>query len=158
MFARLPVCALIVFIAGCLPGIPAPQVDIGNTEAVVPEPDPPTVANAPEGHYAPVINFNPVFVTNDSLATMGAETDVKTPETQVTQQVTSDPPPQSSVPDAGGVDECVMVGPTWGGATIDDYNRAQCAKPQALAHRENPVGTVWEGCLAYWEDAASLNR
>lgn len=46
-------------------------------------------------------------------------------------------------------DEPTLIGPQWGGATVDQFNMAQCSKV-VEEHRVEPVDPVWEGCRVYW--------
>ena len=47
--------------------------------------------------------------------------------------------------------EPTLIGPQWGGATVDQFNMATCSQV-AEEHRVEPVDPVWEGCRVYWDE------
>ena len=48
--------------------------------------------------------------------------------------------------------EALILGPVWGGMTVDDFNRMICFSAGEDIVAQRPVVPAWSGCEAYWDE------
>ena len=137
-------------LAGCIPGFPQPEVNVGNTAVE----EPPTArGTTTAGTTAPTVTFavSPTIIINGTgEATLTEAEDPKggeiTPASGSPSPVaisSSSTPSVIPLPDdypRTKGNEPMLLGTTWGGASIHDFNRAEC--------RKTPT---YPGCGAYLE-------
>ena len=141
-------------LAGCIPGT-IPSVNTGNTTT---EEAPDVKTNSDQ--RAPVFNItvyaNPAVRAsggNMTEGTMGQPGPVTAPEELApvvpspTSLRLSEMEPLAPLNKGG---EPTLVGRTFGGMTLEEYNRSKCMLVEE-EERVEPIASVWEGCRPYWE-------
>ena len=141
-------------VSGCLPGM-VPDMTMGNDVKTA------TTNEAPDtqkdvDNKAPIFHIN--VYANPTVDAVGGNQTISGP---VSQAPTVETPPtmlrleeeeDEEVPEGprSKGDEPVLIGPAWGGATVNDFNQMICdSVPKE--QRVPPVDPVFEGCEAYWK-------
>ena len=146
-------------LAGCIP-MPGTVMNVGS-DSTTETPDTQTNSN----HKAPVFNvtISPNLIITGRDGTLSGIIDEKAEKKaeEVAEEILSVDPANPLMLktdeikkydgplNKGG--ELTLIGPQWGGATVDQFNMAQCTQV-AEEHRVEPVDPVWEGCRVYWDE------
>ena len=160
----LLVFASCIACTACIPGA-IPGIKAGNTATTITETQAPDHQQDAE-NTAPIFHIN--VYANPRVDAVGRDASSKgegvveatavpaRPAVPVNKHGTTAPLPVNDTvsktllaPRNKG-DEPVLIGPVWGGATVDDFNRMVCERV-AVANRIPPVESVFEGCRPYWD-------
>ena len=145
----IAVVAALVMLTGCIPSLGNVGNDTFEDEDKV---------NAE--HQAPVfnitVNIPATLVGRDHETSAGAgapeprpQSDDGNPDPTPSLDAEAGTAPVEGPLSKGG--QPVLVGPIWGGATAEDFNREVCGQVPP-AQRTEPVDPVYRGCRVYWQD------